>query len=169
MINDYFFFNPSTSSTAATPYLYIRKRSGNLAIFNAETSSLLNSFSVDNTASLVAWNFNESTNISAHILDADGNIYEIDGNYGRLNNLYTNPLSEVEAKNTPISSSPCISLLHKTYVTWTNNKVIQNTYIHTQTNKQTNTPFHDQEQPFFGLPTLFLILKNIPLLKNNKK
>lgn len=77
------------------------------------------SFSIPNESSLISWDFAVDSKITSHVLDATGNVYEVDGNYGSLTRKFSNQITGITAVN----SNSCISLKHTTFVTWTGNKV----------------------------------------------
>ena len=93
MINDYALITSSNAYGQSDNYLFLRKNNGNMGIFNAETSSILYSFYIENESPLIAWDFLVDSKINCHTLDKSGNVYEVDGNYGSLSRKYSNTIT----------------------------------------------------------------------------
>ncbi|KAL4453750.1 hypothetical protein ABPG74_009646 [Tetrahymena malaccensis] len=120
-IKSYYYLN-STQNPQGKPFLYILRNSGQQSIIDLTSSSILNSFSISNSDVLTSsWNFGVQQTILYHILDLSGNVYEVDGSYGSQVNFFASPFTSSQ-KNL-IASSPCISMIHSVYVTFSGNQL----------------------------------------------
>ncbi|KAL4498004.1 hypothetical protein ABPG72_014861 [Tetrahymena utriculariae] len=120
-IKSYYYLN-QTQNPQGKPFLYLLRNSGQQSIIDLTSSSILNSYSISNSDILTSsWSFGVQQTVLYDILDQSGNVYEVDGSYGTQINLFATPFTSTQ--KTLIASSPCISMTHSVYVTYSGNQL----------------------------------------------